>query len=205
MRERRRFYRIDDNVVFKFRRFEEAEYETVIARIRSNGAAFLEVQSSLSLIEARLELVLADISTPLPEIGEALRLMNRKLNLLSNVRHMQDGDQHPEFEDVIPTHEINLSASGLAFRAGEMHQIGEMLEIDLLLFPDFHAVTAVGRVVGCREVESREPEERYLIAVDFDYVSQSDREQIIHHVLNRQSRELKAKREMREAMSAEVG
>lgn len=198
MNERRRFYRIDDSVILNYQAFPDYQVDEAISRLKMLGTQHQKLQSSLSKLEERLVFLFNEISEPLPEIAEALKLINRKVNLIGSIQQNSGelsikGDNSSTYA---PTHEVNLSGSGLAFYSPTKFSIGETMEIEFVLFPSYYNVKAIGRVVNSREDPGDEVESRYQIAVDFVFLREEDREQIIYHVLTKQGRELKAQREL---------
>lgn len=201
MNERRRFYRIDDSVILNYQAFPDYQVDEAISRLKMLGTQHRKLQSSLSNLEERLVYLFNEIAEPLPEIAEALRLINRKVNLLGSMQQNAGefsikGDSSSTYA---PTHEVNLSGSGLAFHSPTKFSIGETMEIEFVLFPSYYSVKAIGRVVNSREEPADEVESRYQIAVDFVFLKEDDREQIINHVLTKQGRDLKAQREIVES------
>ena len=210
MKERRRFYRINDSVVLNYRAFPEEQVDEAISRLKMLSSQHKLLHNSLGGLELRLDFLLQEITEPLPEIAEALKLINRKLSILS---HLDSPDTNSVLEldknnieaTPVPTHEVNLSGGGLAFYSPGAIPIGETMEIELALFPDYYNVRGVGRVVDCREVEEADPDKKYEVAVDFIYLQEEDREYIIAHILKKQSEELKEQRELREYAEGSLG
>ncbi len=200
MKERRRFYRIDESVVLNYRAFPEDQLDEAISRLKMLSSQHRILQNSLGSLELRLDFLLDEISEPLPEIAEALKIINRKLSILSHL-DSTDTDTALALEKTAttPTHEINLSGSGLAFFSPTSFSIDETMEIEFVLFPDYYNVKAIGRVVTCREVDNTDEQSKYEVAVDFIYLKEADREFVVSHVLKKQGEEIKMQREIRES------
>ena len=90
-------------------------------------------------------------------------------------------------DDLVPTKKISLSAGGASFHAPQSVRIHDYLELTLTLYPDLYIVKAAGKVVACRDVLPSAPEFNKLVAVDFIYLHDRDRQYIISHVLKKRS------------------
>ncbi len=198
MKERRRFYRINDSVILNYQPFPEDQLDERIAHFTMLGSQHRLLQSSLTGLELRLEFLLDEISEPLPEIAEALKIINRKLGILSHL-----GESGPDAAlglrtaaDTVPTQQVNLSGSGLAFHSPTELSLGETMEIEFVLFPEYYNVKAIGKVVACRERNGVDPDQKFEIAVDFVYLKEEDQEFIVAHVLRKQGEEIKRQKEL---------
>ncbi|MFK8067985.1 MAG: PilZ domain-containing protein [Gammaproteobacteria bacterium] len=196
MEERRRFYRIDDSVVLNYRAFPENRIDEEISRLKLLGSQHQSLQTSLGGLELRLDFLLEEISEPLPEIAEALKIINRKISILSHLDNENTesalGLQPNKLS--VETQEVNLSGSGLAFYSPAGFSREETMEIQFILLPEYYDIKAIGRVVSSRESGSLEQEKKFEVAVDFIYLNEKDQEFIVSHVLRRQGEELKEQR-----------
>ena len=204
MKERRRFYRIDDSVILSYKPFPEEQMDETISRLEMLNSHNRVLQDSLGGLELRLDFLLEEISEPLPEIAEALKIINRKLGILSQLESVDTGESAVELVTSVETQEVNLSGSGLAFFSPMSFPQGETMEIECALLPDFYNIKAIGRVVTCREVNEADSDMRYQVAVDFVYLRETDREFIISHILKKQGEELKEQREVRETEEVDM-
>lgn len=207
MKERRRFYRVDDSVILNYRLFPMHQLDKAVARLKVLNSQHKNLHDSLQAVESRLELLLDEISEPLPEIAEALKLINRKLSvgLLGNRMDAGTYDNTDREGDTFSTtQEINLSASGLAFHSPISFSHGETMEIEFVLFPEYCNIKAIGKVVACREKEDELHEGMFRVAIDFIYVREEDRESIISHVLLKQGKDLKKQRQTKEELQSNL-
>jgi hypothetical protein len=100
-----------------------------------------------------------------------------------------------ERQAFVPTHDVNVSACGMAFRSFSPLLEGTSLELELLLFPSHQYVRAYGKVTCCRNDAERDLGSAYKIAVDFKFIRDDDRELLVSHILKKQSELLKAERQ----------
>ena len=165
--ERRSYFRVDDRVALGY------------TKLRSDAALFSE--RALLSVGARMEslqnelrhelTVLADES---PRAGRALRLLNRKLDL---VMEMLDVRTLAERESFSMT-DVNLSASGVSFPVDEWFVPGERLLITMVFQPDSRHVRLVARVVAYDKEG-----EGHRVRAEFENLTQIDRDILVQQVL----------------------
>ena len=148
------------------------------------------VRAALFGLETNLQEVLETIRRSDPPIVEALKLINRKINLLERVVSLEhapsDSDEHFEHEPM----DINLSGGGMAITAEHPLAVGANLVIDLVLLPDNDPMRIFGKVVHSKKLEG----EHYTLSIAFDDIREDDQDRLVQHVLRRQSKELRAVR-----------
>lgn len=180
--DRRRFFRIDDAVNLYYRIVDE---QTVIAASKTSD----DVLTSCSLVTALEVLgqesrsVLYRIEKKEPEIAEYLKLMDSKINLLSQAVLQQSNDLSEG--SVCNT---NLSASGLAIEVDTPIQVGEYIEVKLFLSSCVAVILLYGKVVYCKE---NSESSSYQIGVDYINLKDEDREILIKHIVKRQMQQIR--------------
>ena len=211
MEERRRFYRIDDSVILNYQPFPEEKMDETISRLEMLNSQHKLLQNSLGSLELRLDFLLDEITEPLPEIAEALKIINRKISILSQLDSADTESAlglKADSRAAVETHEVNMSGSGLAFFSPTGFSHGETMEIECSLLPEYYNIKAIGRVVDCRETDETveiDTDKKYRVAVDFIYLRETDREFMIAHILKKQGDELKEQREIHETGEVDLG
>ncbi len=208
MEERRRFYRIDDSVILNYQPFPEEKMDETISRLEMLSSQHKLLQNSLGSLELRLDFLLDEITEPLPEIAEALKIINRKISILSQLDSADTESAlglKANSRAAVETHEVNMSGSGLAFFSPTGFSHGETMEIECSLLPEYYNIKAIGRVVDCRETDEIDTDKKYRVAVDFIYLIETDREFMIAHILKKQGDELKEQREIRDTGEVDLG
>ena len=185
--ERRRYFRIDDEVCLEYDIITEEEYanaETELVQIQQSSFA---LSADFATLNYEYNPILNSIKTTYPEIGQYFDFLNRKLDALS----------HHLLEEEIPCDEstrqiVNLSASGIAFSCDQQLGENQPLRIRLVLLPEKIGIVVFGRVQHC---EKRDSEDLYRICIDFEHIRFDDQELMIKHNLNKQMQELRQKSE----------
>ena len=178
--ERRRFFRIDDQLGVTWRRLTEEESLGVVVRAENP----MDDQSTLSQCNKSIELILPQVTASEPMIGELLGVLDRKLNLVLE-RLAENPDREEDFSHPIQT--VNISACGMAMMLEEPLELGDGVYLELLLLPERFIVSTHGRIVG-----SSPKDDQYHTRIDFKGMHNEDQEIMIQHLVKRQSAQIKA-------------
>lgn len=187
--ERRKFFRIDDDIYLEYRRLEEEEYQQRLkqpagARHDSSGLAL-----QLHSLTTQSSNILSQIRKRDPDIGQYLAIIDRKLELLSRALL---GSQLGNISG--PNTHVNLSGNGIAFLSAEALPRDSKLELRLMLFPGNTVINALGRVVHCLTGRPTIPQP-YRIGVEFTHIAEIARDALVRHTLELQSARLRQKKE----------
>lgn len=173
--ERRKYYRINDEVLLHYTLPDQAADSAVQGTEveLSAGAILAELDSELN---KTINLVWRDH----PEAGRALGLLNRKISVLGSLLGATGAGEGPLS---YTRTRVNLSGSGLAFEAMQAIPAGTPLRLQIGLLPSQTTLQLTGSVVAEPE---RIPgnEERYWIRVNFDD-SPDAQEDLIRHVVQK--------------------
>jgi hypothetical protein len=188
--DRRRYFRITDNVILNYRVVDQASLELGIIQLKSNRMGRDYLQSAMLGMETRLQELIILIGRTSPQVAEALDLLNKKTSMMERMLNA-DRDNIDLGTLQRPSSEVSLSAGGLSFDSDKALKDGENLEVELILLPDYTYIKAYGKVVSCYREEGQET---LRIGVDIEFMREDDREEMIRHVLNRQTQLLMEKR-----------
>jgi hypothetical protein len=189
--ERRKYFRIQDTALVKYRVIQNDMLENERRAVYLNQIKAENARAALFGLETHLQEVFENIRRSDPPLVEAMELINRKINLLERVVSLE---QSPLEEDGYLEHEpkeINLSGGGMAITAECPLAAGANLAIDLVLLPDNDPMRIFGKVVDSRKTEG----DQYNISIAFEEIRQEDQDRLIQHVLKRQSEELRSARQ----------
>lgn len=114
--------------------------------------------------------------------NQALWEINRKLDLLIHMYLAED------FKDLMSTspRDINISASGVRFIIDESFEVGDLLEVSMILpMVPLMFIRFVGDVIRMKSVTSYETD-RYAVAIRFLQIDQETKDDIIRFLFRRQ-------------------
>lgn len=188
MEEKRNFFRITDNIYLSCKATDQQGVDEGVARLSAAGYETERFMDALGDIDKRIAALAGELEETLPEIAAAIKLLNRKAHLLGEAL-IKRGDNFNLAERIHPNCEVSLSASGISYKAASALQMGELLELDMVLFPQLYSISAYGKVVDCRSLS--EGGDGYEIGVEFVFLREEDRDFVIKHALERQSKKLR--------------
>lgn len=192
--DRRQFFRIDDTVSLSYQKIPLADLPERLELMKEHAQeSNFTVVSSVAAITQKMAGVLHKIEARSSDIAAYLRSIDRKIELVARAFLAQNSDISEQ-----PARAVNMSATGMAFNASETMEVGDMLELKILLMPSFTGILIYAEVVGCDQLESAENDLPYLLRVNFSHMRESDQDILISHVIQRQSIELRKRREERE-------
>ncbi len=187
--ERRRFFRIDDEVCLQYEIISDQEYQNAAAELEQVEQSSFGLSAGFASMNYEYNPILNSIKTAQPEIAQYLEFINRKLDALG--QHL--------LEDDIPCQEsdrqtVNISASGIGFNSDEDISKGQAMRIRLVLLPEKIGILVFGRVAHLQKGEQG----KTLVCVDFEHIRYDDQELMIKHNLNRQMQELRQRSESKD-------
>ncbi len=180
--ERRRFFRINDDVAMNFSLLDEAFGGDVVRLDTQELNQEFHVSLEMQIRQAMMELRVAN-----PKMAVVLDLLNQKINLI----HSADGlsEQGPVLK---PT---NISACGISFSWHESIKINQIVMLNLYLQPGHDLVRTQAHVAAVNKnmnVNSNQYEP-YVIHLDFDTMHSAYQELLIQHIVKRQGYQLRNK------------
>ena len=187
--DRRRYYRIEDEVALSYRVLEGRELERAMDRFGSGADDTIALAATFASTSVEMRRALDVVKRDFPELAHYLEGLNSKLDILARLIVVRESGLPDN-----PTHEVNLSASGMSFNVTEAIATGSVLELKLLVFPSHICILTLGAVVNCVRQEGSHPQFPFRVGVDFSYIRDSDRELLIRHVVQKQSSELRRRR-----------
>ena len=185
--DRRRYFRINDWVGLSYCALGAQDLELY------GDADNIQISSTqiLGIIQKELSGALNLLWQSNPQAANVIGLMNKKLDFVISemeLDYLQGGVLQHE-----PTR-VNISACGMAFECDEQFDAGQMLELNLLLKPANSKLKLQGCVTACGRAEagSKKP---YVLRIDFVGTDTAVREELIQHIVRRQSIQLSEQRQ----------
>lgn len=184
MNERRRYYRIKDTVSIQYQILEGNSLKEELHQATIGYVKYSDLRNASHCIDARLDAIAEKLGKDDPLLAEALTLITRKFA----ITELMTGESKPQEVMQWPELEVSLSGSGIAFVTDQELLEDTPLKLEIILHPESHYISVLGRVVGCRKNDEGPG---YMVAVDFESMSDEDRERIIQHILKKQMEEIR--------------
>ena len=178
--ERRRFCRIDDDIILRYRVIGMQETPADIENLDVCLPNRLTLSSTFASTTQQMQPLLAKIQEQSLEIAEYLRLIDRKLDLVARAFLLQEINVEEE-----PICRVNLSAGGIGFYEENPLVAGTTLELELILLPSYVGILVYGKVAYRKHEPDVVTGLPFRIGVEFCKLRERDRDLIANHVLSR--------------------
>ncbi|MEK9712561.1 MAG: PilZ domain-containing protein [Thalassolituus sp.] len=179
MEERRRYFRLDDEVILDFEAISHDEARHWKERQQDH-------RNELAELDRDIAGLLHQMQAQNPVVAQLFDLFNRKINLVNSPLKSSEKSEHTATE--VRTR-VNLSACGMAFHTREPLSENDNLRLQMQLKPSNVPVTLMGTVVGIENTgDANSP---YLVRINFEGLREAEQEILIHHLFQLQSRQLK--------------
>jgi hypothetical protein len=185
--ERRRFYRIEDELLLSLQAIDNAELDNRLEDFWSNEHAF----SIRNNYNYQIEQHIADrhkIESTMPELARYLEVLEKQI---ARITDMLIDDEH---EKAMTRMTTSLSAQGIAFHDSQAPRTDELMELTLKLLPSGLRLVIIARVVMV-EKDSGHEQGGYRISLDFEHLHEADREILIKHIHGKQMEALSSVQE----------
>ena len=181
--DRRRYFRINDMVGLSYGLCSE---NAVLEVKKEVGNVQIAAAQVLESIDNELTKALSALWKTNPAAANVINLVSKKIDIIAaevdldyaQIKGLKEGSVS-----------VNISACGISFHCKERLNFGQKLDLFISLKPGGTNIRVMGTVVGCEQAE-QDNERPYLLRVDFDSISRSVQEELIQHIVRRQSNQL---------------
>ncbi|TVP55889.1 MAG: PilZ domain-containing protein [Halomonadaceae bacterium] len=178
--ERRRYYRIQDQIGLEYRVIT-ADTAPPLAAACFDGSATAGLQQELRRADLEIRTRLNVLTESDRNLAHLLKLMNQKLDTAARIMTFQ---QKPLQDD--QWLQVTLSEGGMAFHCPDVSwQPGELLALRMTLAPELNQVAVFAEVV---EIETGSKAQKPFMHLEFRHLEDDCRQQIARHVLQLQAR-----------------
>jgi len=182
--ERREFFRIEDDVYLELETISAEEYnsaEEVLANLHNDS---FSLSADFATLNNNLHPVLNNIKQLHPDIAQYLELLNNKIDSLGELL-LHKSSAYDENKRI----NANFSASGIKFESEAAHNEGDLIRLELVLFPEKIGVLVFGKIIKT----TQSTEQKQIVSIEFEHIRTEDRELMIKHNLNKQMTDLREK------------
>lgn len=185
--ERRRFFRLDDQVTLDFKPLSEEKYKSWQEQNRLN-------KNNLNLLDKEIGDLMHKVKSKNSDLGRILELFNQKINRLNTQCLEHHGEEAPSVSNQEGLTRINLSACGMSFQSESSYKTGEYLLLSMLLKPANTPMSLAGQVIGVEQIpDSNKP---FKIRINFPDIQEAEQELLIQHLFQLQTNHLKREQEL---------
>lgn len=184
-RERRRYYRIEEDVMLSLTPIDDTDLDARLDDFWSNEHEF-SIRNNFNF---EISQHIADrhkIENTMPELGRYLAVLEKQIDLLTD-KLIDDSDARS-----MQKKSSNLSAQGVSYQDDTAPPQGELVEFRLKLLPSGLRLVIIARVVM---VEADPDQGGHRISLDFEHMHEADREILIKHIHGKQMEALSSAQE----------
>ncbi len=182
--ERRRHFRVQDQILVDYETVTEAEARGAASHMELVDPTELSATTSLRRLEVELQEALGRLSNRHGELIRCLDLLNSKVNTIASQLSLSSKqDQEILSRDVC---DCSLSSSGIAFTCREALPLGSHLRLRLVILPDYFHVTGFGELVRVTPINDPENGFSHVIGVNFEHILDRYREALARRSLQRE-------------------
>ena len=188
--EDRKFFRIIDFIGLSYRPINEEEYKTLKLASRYSEVPSID---ALSEVDQQIQMLLSKLRIKNPDVAELGKMLDKKIQLV--LENSDLGEILLKREN-IPQMQVDISACGIAFPALGPLDVGQFLELNLVLQSGKQHLILLGRVVasdtGADSLNNGNTRMSHVIRVEFLDISEQVQEFLIQYFVKRQGTLIKA-------------
>ncbi|MDX1453765.1 MAG: PilZ domain-containing protein [Oleiphilaceae bacterium] len=170
---RRQYFRLDDQVSVEWALIDDGQSPGEFFDLNPEFGLISEFQ----LLDVESKHLLRTLTDKDKNLGQFLRVLNRKLDSLARVIALSHADTA---KDTIQS--VNLSEGGIAFPADQHLNTDQKVALKLILLPSYSGLLLAGKVLSC---EGEQPP--YTLHVQFSDISEAHQQLIARHIMRKQS------------------
>lgn len=182
--ERRDFFRIEDEVYLELESISADEYQLAPEVLDNLHNDSFSLSADFATLNNSLHPVLNNIKQIHPDIAQYLELLNNKIDSLGELL-LHKSSAYDESKRI----KANISASGIMFESESIYKEGDLLRLEIVLFPEKIGVLIFGKVIKTSESTNQ----KQNVSIEFEHIRNEDQELMIKHNLNKQMMILREK------------
>lgn len=189
--DRREFFRINDTIYLTLTPIGSSDVANFINVLRNKHTDDANSeQQQLTTLQNAFSLVVDQINQTDREVARALRLLNDKINLVSQIVNRQK--TRPS--DCVSV-DVNLSGGGISLMSAQDYEKKQAFEFKIELRPSGSIIQGIASVIGCSQPYDAPKATPYLLRLVFSHMTEHDRNLLVKHTLSRQAEILRASKE----------
>ncbi len=189
---RREGFRLDDKIKLHVKVADQEYLAGILENFESFRMRYCLKSHLRNQTEVRLP-KLMKIRKRDPEIAEYLKHLEMQIEQLA-ARLSNDSDMEYDVNNLETP--VNLSSSGLRFNSNQNYEVGQHLELGMVLSTSGTQLVAIAEVlrVDTCEQKTSEGSPRFLVSTYYTHIHAEDTEAIIRHMAKLQQIQLQATR-----------
>ncbi len=186
-KDRRRSYRIIDELSMHITCLSDSQYERNLARFEAEENT-VSLTNEFSLEQERIFPSLRLVERKYPDVAKLFHSLEHRI-----IRLAKELTPDDEKLSTTPDRVVSLGQYGIKFNHDEDITPGTHVRLHLKFFPSESQMIILGVIIDANE--KSKGAEIWETSIDFLHMHKADRERLIKHMHNTQMRELRARRD----------
>ncbi len=180
--DRREYYRIEDRIALDFSLIPSTEAHA--SEPLHDHSQLFNLLSELNLMDFESQHLPRHISEHDRALANYLKIINKRIDLLSQAL------EHSLLGDIGAPRRVSISEGGISFNHSQAIATGSHLLIKMVLMPQALGLLLRAQVVHCQCRDSQ-----YEIGTEFEALTDTQRQLLARHILQKQALERRQARE----------
>jgi len=184
--ERRQYFRIRNSLLMSYQTIEAGKESQPPKKSQTDTSPCIHLLKELNKLEQQNDIFINSLPTVQSTVSNYISGVNNTLRRLSQyiVTHLD-----VEYRELM---QVDLSGGGLRFESQTALTVGQELSMEIVLVPEYYNIVTHAKVVDCHKITGKQS---FELAITFSQIHESDRDAIIKHVLEAQSKQLRSHKE----------
>lgn len=184
--ERRQYFRIRHSLLMSYETIDTTKNVSLAKELQPDSTPCIYLLKELNNIEQENQSFINSLQSEQGAISGYITGLNDKLGLLTHyiINHLD-----VEYRELL---QVDLSGGGIRFESESPLDLEQELKMELVLVPEYINIATYGKVVDCHKIHGKQA---FELAISFTQILESDRDAIIKHVFEAQSKQLRADKE----------
>ncbi len=184
--ERRQYFRIRHSLLMSYENIETSNQSLPAKEIQSESSPCIHLLKELNKLEQQNQSFVNSLQAKQNVVSTYINGLNDQLELLSQyiINNLE-----VEYRELL---QVDLSGGGIRFESDSALEIEQELKIEIVLIPEYVNIQTYGKVVHCNKLTDKKS---FELAISFTQIHEPDRDAIIKHVFEAQSKQLRLDKE----------
>jgi len=188
-RNRRRAVRVHDRILVGSRKIDQQRYSTLKENYRKGVSLYNQEEADDMALYLGTRAALLKVREKDEDLADFLQHLDAKLN-----RVLASVSKERSPLDRLDAQEVSISGTGIAFWSAEEMIPGDILELQLVLLPQYAHIFTIAKVIYAEHPEEMPSQYKCRAACEYILMLDADRESIVQNVFKRQQLALRHNR-----------
>ena len=182
-KDRRQYFRIRHSLLMSYEKIDVSDKTLPTKDNQTDSSPSMQLLKEINKLELQNQSFISSLQAEQEAVSTYIENLNDKLSSLS---HYIINNLDFEYKELF---QVDLSGGGIRFESETELDVGQQIKMELILLPEYSNILTYGKVVDCHILAEKQS---FELAVSFSEIHESDRDAIIKHVFEEQSKQLRS-------------